>query len=110
MTPGRGAGANTALRDARLLCKQLVAVRDGRMDLLAAIHGYEEKMQKYGAEAVKESLAQMNSQALIHKPVIGRAVLAGQSAMMRVVNHVPPIKRRFELALSKSRGLDRVED
>ena len=39
MTPGRGAGANTALRDARLLCKQLVAVRDGQLDLLAAIHG-----------------------------------------------------------------------
>jgi 2-polyprenyl-6-methoxyphenol hydroxylase-like FAD-dependent oxidoreductase len=110
MTPGRGAGANTALRDARLLCKQLVAVRDGQTDLLSAIHGYEEKMQKYGAEAVKESLAQMNSRALIHKPVIGRMILAVQRTMMRVVNHLPPVKRKFELALSKSRGLDRVED
>ena len=80
------------------------------MDLLAAIHGYEEKMQKYGAEAVKESLAQMDSNALIHKPVIGRVVLAGQRTMMRAVNHLPPVKRKFELALSKSRGRDRVED
>ncbi|GCE31640.1 oxidoreductase [Dictyobacter alpinus] len=110
MTPGRGAGANTALRDARLLCKQLTAVHDGHIDLLPAIHGYEEKMQKYGAEAVKESLAQMNSNALIHKPVIGRAVVAGQRTMMRAVNHIPPLKKQFEIALSKSRGLDRVED
>lgn len=110
MTPGRGAGANTALRDARLLCKQLVAVRDGQMDVLSGIHGYEEKMHKYGDEAVKESLAQMNSKALIHKPGIGRVILVGQRTMMRVVNHLPPIKRKFEVALSKSRGLDRVED
>ena len=110
MTPGRGAGANTALRDARLLCKQLIAVRDGRRDLLPAIHEYEEKMHKYSTEAVKESLAQMNSKALIHKPVVGRVILAGQRTMMRVVNHLPPVKRRFEVALNKSRGLDRVED
>jgi 2-polyprenyl-6-methoxyphenol hydroxylase-like FAD-dependent oxidoreductase len=110
MTPGRGAGANTALRDARLLCKQLIAVRDGQLDLLSAIHGYEDKMHTYGAEAVKESLAQMDSKALIHKPVIGRVILAGQRSMMRVVNHLPPVKHKFELALSKSRGLDRVED
>jgi 2-polyprenyl-6-methoxyphenol hydroxylase-like FAD-dependent oxidoreductase len=110
MTPGRGAGANTALRDARLLCKQLIAVRDGQRDLLSAIHEYEEKMHKYSTEAVKESLAQMNSKALIHKPVVGRVILAGQRTMMRVVNHLPPVKRRFEVALSKSRGLDRLED
>lgn len=110
MTPGRGAGANTALRDARLLCKQLIAVRDGQLDLLPAIHGYEEKMQKYGAEAVKESLAQMNSKALIHKPVIGRVILAVQRTMLRVVNHLPPVKRKVEVTLSKSRGLNRVED
>ncbi|HEY6407356.1 MAG TPA: NAD(P)/FAD-dependent oxidoreductase [Ktedonobacteraceae bacterium] len=110
MTPGRGAGANTALRDARLLCKQLISVHDGQMDILSAIHGYEEKMHKYGTEAVKESLAQMDSKALIHKPVIGRIMLAGQRTMLRVANHLPPVKRKFELALSKSRGLDRVED
>lgn len=67
-------------------------------------------MHKYGDEAVRESLAQMDSNALIHKPGIGRVVLAGQRTMMRVINHLPPVKRRFELALSKSRGLDRVED
>jgi hypothetical protein len=85
-------------------------VRDGQIDILSAIHGYENKMRKYGAEAVKESLAQMNSKALIHKPVIGRVILAGQRTMLRVVDHLPPVKHKFELALSKSRGLDRVED
>ena len=82
MTPGRGAGANTALRDARLLCKQLVAVRDGQRDIVSAIQGYEEKMHTYGTEAVR-SLAQMNSKALIHQPGIGRMILAGQRTMLQ---------------------------
>jgi hypothetical protein len=67
-------------------------------------------MHKYSTEAVKESLAQMDSKALIHKPVVGRVILTGQRTMLRVVNHLPPVKQKFELALSKSRGLDRVED
>jgi hypothetical protein len=80
------------------------------IELLSAIYEYEKKMHKYGTEAVKESLAQMNSKALIHKPVIGRVILAGQGTMLRVANHLPPVKQKFEVALSKSRGLDRVED
>ena len=37
MTPGRGVGANTALRDARLLTRKLVEARDGRLSLTDAI-------------------------------------------------------------------------
>jgi 2-polyprenyl-6-methoxyphenol hydroxylase-like FAD-dependent oxidoreductase len=33
MTPGRGVGANTALRDAALLCRNLIAVRDANTSL-----------------------------------------------------------------------------
>ena len=44
MTPGRGVGANTALRDALQLCRKLVDVRDGRAELLAAVRGYEATM------------------------------------------------------------------
>ncbi|GHO77826.1 oxidoreductase [Ktedonobacter sp. SOSP1-85] len=110
MTPGRGAGANTALRDARLLCKQLVAAHDGQQDLLTAIHGYEEKMQKYGAEAVKQSLAQMDPNAPINKPVIGTAIMTTQRTMLRAVNHLPPAKRAVARAFSRGRGADRQED
>ncbi len=110
MTPGRGAGANTALRDARLLCKQLVAARDGQLDLLAAIHGYEEKMQKYGALAVKQSLAQMNPDAPVNRPVIGPAILATQRAMLRTINHLPPARRMVSRAFSRGRGVNREED
>ena len=44
MTPGRGVGANTALRDADLLRRNLIAVRDGRKALLDAVADYEAKM------------------------------------------------------------------
>ena len=37
MTPGRGVGANTALRDARLLSQKLTAAPDGQIPLLAAM-------------------------------------------------------------------------
>jgi hypothetical protein len=40
MTSGRGVGANTP-RDARLLCRNLTAARDGQSTLLEAIGGYE---------------------------------------------------------------------
>jgi 2-polyprenyl-6-methoxyphenol hydroxylase-like FAD-dependent oxidoreductase len=39
MPPSRGVGANTALRDASLLCRNLVAAGDG--DLTAAIAAVE---------------------------------------------------------------------
>src|SRR6185312_6277615 len=60
MTPGRGVGANTALRDAVLLTRHLVAVRDGRRELLQSIGAYEEKMRRYGYEAVLKSRQQMD--------------------------------------------------
>lgn len=47
MTPGRGIGANTALRDAALLCRTLTAVRDGQQPLLQAIGEYEAHMRAY---------------------------------------------------------------
>src|SRR5207249_664811 len=44
MTPGQGVGANTALRDAALLCRELTAAAAGRKELLAAIGDYEAEM------------------------------------------------------------------
>lgn len=52
MTPMRGIGANTALRDARLLCQALT----GGEDEVKAIAAYEEQMREYGFAAVNDSL------------------------------------------------------
>src|SRR3979409_467091 len=59
MTPFRGIGANTALRDAAALRGALVAVDRGEQDLSAALAGYERDMIAYGFSAVRTSLADM---------------------------------------------------
>jgi 2-polyprenyl-6-methoxyphenol hydroxylase-like FAD-dependent oxidoreductase len=111
MTPGRGVGANTALRDAVLLTRHLVAVRDGRRELMESIGAYEEKMRKYGYEAVLKSRQQMDGRAAIHKSVIGRLLLAVQRTMMRIINATPPLKRKMQASLEKFRGAEReLED
>lgn len=107
MTPGRGVGANTALRDAALLCRNLTAARDGDMTVIEAIHDYERQMIDYGFDAVLKSREQMDGNGAIHKPVIGRAMLAGMRAGMRLVNHTPPLKRRMAESMERYRGADR---
>ncbi|MFE0021512.1 FAD-dependent oxidoreductase [Amycolatopsis sp. NPDC059021] len=109
MTPGRGVGANTALRDARLLKDNLVAARDGKTSVIKAVDDYETKMIDYGFDAVKESLKQMSGDDPVHKPVIGRMMLAGMRTGMRVINNVPPIKKKMERSQAEYRGKDREE-
>jgi len=110
MTPGRGVGANTALRDAASLTKHLVAVRDGRVGLLDAIGRYEAKMRDYGYEAVLKSRDQMDGRALIHKPVVGRVLLALQRTVMRIINATPPLKRKMRDSVENFRGAQRQEE
>lgn len=55
MSPGRGEGANTALRDAVLLAGQLAGVAAGRLPLAVAKRRYEVEMLRYGFEAVAAS-------------------------------------------------------
>ena len=50
MSPARGSGANTALRDAALLSRTLTAA-----DVVAAIGEYERQMREYGYAAVAAS-------------------------------------------------------
>ena len=103
MTPGRGAGANTALRDAALLCKTLLAVRQGK-PLIPAIHEYEAEMLRYSTEAVIKSRQQMNANDAIHKPIIGRIQLAAMRGGARCVNQFPSLKRRITRNLLRVRG------
>lgn len=58
MTPFRGMGANTALRDAGLLRQKLLGVATKEVPLLQAVAEYETEMLHYGFEAVKMSLEQ----------------------------------------------------
>jgi 2-polyprenyl-6-methoxyphenol hydroxylase-like FAD-dependent oxidoreductase len=110
MTPGRGVGANTALRDAVLLCRNLVEVRDGRKDLVTAVGDYEKRMVEYGFDAVLKSRKQISGDDPIHKPVVGRIVLALTRTALRVVNHTPPLKRAMASGMLRYRGHDRDQD
>lgn len=97
MTPGQGVGANTALRDAALLCRQLVAAQQGTKPLLAAIGDYEAEMVPYGFARVADSLAQNGSSGNdpLHKPVLGRVMLAATRTYFRAVDRIPAVRRKF---------------
>ncbi|GGN13225.1 oxidoreductase [Lentzea pudingi] len=94
MTPGRGIGANTALRDAELLCRKLVEAHHGK-DAMQAIGEYEREMVEYGFQAVEASREMMDGTSLIHKPVIGRVAAAFSRTFLRVTNAVPVLKRKM---------------
>ncbi len=57
MSPARGSGANTALRDAAVLCRALTDPAGDPAGLVAAIGGYERRMRDYGFAAVAASRA-----------------------------------------------------
>jgi 2-polyprenyl-6-methoxyphenol hydroxylase-like FAD-dependent oxidoreductase len=104
MTPGRGAGANTALRDAALLGRMLVEADQGQKPLLEAIHAYEVEMLRYSAEAVQESKKQMDATDLAHRPIVGRLQLAATRGAMRTINAIPALKRRAFRQMMRVRG------
>jgi 2-polyprenyl-6-methoxyphenol hydroxylase-like FAD-dependent oxidoreductase len=55
MSPARGSGANTALKDAALLCRALTAAPADGAGLVTAIGDYEQQMREYGYAAVAAS-------------------------------------------------------
>lgn len=87
MTPAGGVGANTALRDASLLCRTLAAVDRGERQLLQAIREYEEAMLSYGFAAVKKSL-ERTRQALAC-----RLARARDRGFLRLCGALPPLRR-----------------
>jgi 2-polyprenyl-6-methoxyphenol hydroxylase-like FAD-dependent oxidoreductase len=111
MTPGRGVGANTALRDARLLTKNLIKARDGQLTLIEAIHDYETKMTGYAWDAVLKSRAQMDGHSVMHKSGLGGGFArAGMRTALRVINHLPPVKRKIVTSESTFRGAGRDDE
>jgi 2-polyprenyl-6-methoxyphenol hydroxylase-like FAD-dependent oxidoreductase len=109
MTPGKGAGANTALRDAVLLLKRLLEVSRGEKPPLQAFHEYESEMLQYSSKLVLESRQQMNEKDAIHKPIIGGLQLSVIRAAMRVVDSVPMLKRRVTDKVKRSRAAESGE-
>jgi 2-polyprenyl-6-methoxyphenol hydroxylase-like FAD-dependent oxidoreductase len=55
MSPGRGDGANIALKDAQQLVRALRRVASGTASLESATGGYQAEMLRYGFQAVAES-------------------------------------------------------
>ncbi len=90
MTPYRGIGANIALKDAVRLRDALVAAERGERPLLEAVHGYEAEMRRYGFAAVRNSLAVMRQ--TVDERELPRTLAR---TAFRVINAVPPLKRRF---------------
>ncbi|SDM22609.1 FAD-dependent oxidoreductase [Allokutzneria albata] len=86
MTPFRGIGANTALRDAQLLCRKLT---EGGRPLVERIAEYEAAMIEYGFAAVRASLTTARQSVSDSRT----ARLAGRAAF-RVFDAVPSLKRR----------------
>ncbi|GGN37391.1 hypothetical protein GCM10012285_12140 [Streptomyces kronopolitis] len=111
MTPGRGVGANTALRDARLLTRKLAAASRGELSLLDAVGGYESTMTSYAWDAVIKSRAQMDGHSVMHKgDLLGTLARTGMRTAMRTMNHLPPVKRKMVLAESSFRGAGREDE
>jgi salicylate hydroxylase len=98
MTPFRGIGANTALRDAQLLARNLIAAARGQRDLLEAIHDYETQMIDYGFAAVRLSLR--TAEQTISNNWLGRSMF---KAALRLFAAVPSHKRKAFADLGNDR-------
>jgi hypothetical protein len=66
-------------------------------------------MIRYGFDAVLKSRQQMDARDPIHRPILGRAVLTGMAAGLRVVNAVAPLKRRMAAGMLDYRDSDATQ-
>jgi salicylate hydroxylase len=94
MTPMGGIGANTALRDADLLRRQLIPVDRGEQQLIPAVHGYEAQMLDYGFAAVKRSLRNARQAGAANR--LGRSVFR---AALRTMSALPPLRNKLAATL-----------
>jgi salicylate hydroxylase len=96
MTPMAGIGANTALRDAALLCRKLTGVEAGATTVVPALHDYERRMLAYGFAAVRQSLRNTRQAGSTN-----RLAREAFRATLRTVNAVPPLRRRMATQLGR---------
>ncbi|MEV4822580.1 NAD(P)/FAD-dependent oxidoreductase [Micromonospora sp. NPDC049274] len=96
MTPMAGIGANTALRDATLLCGKLTEVHAGTTAMVPALHDYERQMLNYGFAAVRQSLRNARQASSTNR--LARTALR---TTLRTVNAMPPLRRRMAARLGQ---------
>src|SRR5262249_29319416 len=84
MTPLQGLGGSSALRDAGVLCRELVEVARGARTPIVAINGYEKVMISYGFAAVRRSAW------FAHIVVSENRLLCGTfKAALRIATRIP---------------------
>ena len=110
MTPGQGVGANTALRDASLLCRELTTAARESKPLLTAIGAYEAEMIPYGFTRVAESLDNNGTSGddPLYRPVTGRLALFAARTFFSVTSKVPALRRKFLADMYAYRGSESV--
>ncbi len=91
MTPYRGIGGNIALKDAALLATKLAAANKGEKPAIDAIAEYEASMREYAFAAVEDSRKAMQQFTGEKKAPVFPIIKAG----MRLVNAMPPLKKRL---------------
>ena len=90
MTPFRGIGANTTLRDAAALRPALVAVARGQKDPTEALAVYERDIIQYDLAAVRTS---RNDMERFHAG--GRLARTAVKSLFRTIDYIPPLKSAF---------------
>ncbi|MCU1640801.1 MAG: hypothetical protein JWN03_1076 [Nocardia sp.] len=97
MTPGQGVGANTALRDAALLCTKLTAAARGEQELIDAIGEYEAEIVPYGFARVADSLDNNGTSGddPLYSPVMGRFALFAARRYFSLTAKIPGLRRKF---------------
>jgi 2-polyprenyl-6-methoxyphenol hydroxylase-like FAD-dependent oxidoreductase len=88
MPPVGGLGGNTALRDARLLCRTMGAVQRGEAPTVSAVRAYEAEMLDYGFAAVRTAL-RYQRQGLRSS----RVATAGARTWFRTLDAVSSLRR-----------------
>ena len=90
MTPLQGLGGSSTLRDAGVLCCELVEADRGACTHIAAINAYEKAMIDYSFAAVRRS-------AWFGYVVISdnRLLRATFKAALGLATRIPPLKRRM---------------
>jgi len=108
MTPGHGVGANTALRDAALLCRALTEVHTGQRQLHDAVSDYEQQVIPYGFERVRDSLNQNATRGddPLYRPATRRLALFGARTYFSLTSRVPSMRQKFVDSMTEYRGAD----
>ncbi|KAA8643960.1 hypothetical protein EYZ11_006370 [Aspergillus tanneri] len=105
MTPGLGVGANTALLDAQILAGNLISAAEKDLDIVSAVADYEERMHSYAWKRVEKSLERFDADSDIYKPGWrGWFAMTLMRNGLRIVNWMPPLKRRMAAAITAERG------